>query len=489
MYSFLIKCTLLKIFFGKKQVFRILELNLWLQPIKLDIKFKMKQVLIAGAGKSSALLIDYMLKYSTSKWRVVVMDSDAQMIVEKLKGHPKGRAAVVDVLDDEKRSSLVASSDIVLSLLPPHLHILLAKDCLRYNKHLLTSSYCSDEMFSLNEEAKQKGLLFMCEMGLDPGIDHMSSAALITGVRRIAGEIIGFKSYCGGLIAPENDDNPWSYKISWNARNVVLAGKSGGKWLENGKEQELPYQELYKGNRKVKIEEVGSLAYYPNRDSLNYIKLYGLEGIKDFMRATLRYPNFVKGWEYIVDAGLTDTEDDHDLSQNITYAQWIAKKLGLQNKKDVQAIFQHRYSIDDKRMKMLEWLGIFEDRTIHISSRNKNISTFSSADILTDLLSQKWAMGVYDKDMVIMQHEISYERRGILSKIISTLVVNGENKLHSAMAKTVGLPIAILARKILTNNISPHKLAGVRIPTMPEVYVPVLRELAKEGIEFKEIVV
>ncbi len=441
----------------------------------------MQTVLIVGAGKSSAFLIDYMLTNAKQKWKVVIMDANAEMIAEKLNGHPKGTAAVIDIHDESARQNLVKNADIVLSLMPPDLHFLLAKDCLKFKKNLITSSYVSDQLKELHEEAQKAGILFMCEMGLDPGIDHMSANAIIHGVQRIAGSLQSFKSYCGGLVAPESDNNPWHYKISWNPRNIVLAGKQGAVWLENGKQQEAVYEQLFATNKKIKVADVGSLAYYPNRDSLKYLDLYSLPDVKTFMRATLRYPAFMKAWDVVIKSGLTLETDEFEVS-NISYADWIAQKTGKANDAELRTNFMKAFSVDEKEMKQLDWLGIFENRRINGTGK------MASADILQSLLEEKWKMKALDKDMVVMQHQIEYERKGVLVKLTSTMVVIGESRQHSAMAKTVGLPMAILAKKILLDEINIKNISGVQIPVMQEVYVPVLKELKKNGIEFMETI-
>lgn len=441
----------------------------------------MLTVLIAGAGKSSAHLIEYMLSNAKQKWRVVVMDSNPEMIAEKLNGHPKGEAAVIDITDDHARQQLVKNADIVLSLMPPHLHYLLAKDCLKFKKNLITSSYVSDEIKALDAEARKAGISMMCEMGLDPGIDHMSANAIIHGVQRIAGSIQSFKSYCGGLVAPESDDNPWHYKISWNPRNIVLAGKQGAVWLENGKQHEAKYEQLFSASKKIKVNDLGSLSYYPNRDSLKYLSLYSLPEIKTFMRATLRHPAFMKGWDLVIKAGLVNEEDKFQ-ADNSSYADWTAKMIGVTNDAKLREQFKKKFGADEKEMKQMDWLGLFDNRRIN------GVGQLSSADILQTLLEERWKMKALDKDMVVMQHQIDYERKGVLVKLTSSMIVTGDNRQYSAMSKTVGLPMAILAKKILLQEISTKNITGVHIPVMPEVYVPVLKELKKNGIEFVEII-
>ncbi len=417
----------------------------------------MLTVLIAGAGKSSAHLIDYMLSNAKQKWRVVVMDSNPEMIAEKLNGNPKGEAAVIDITDDHARQQLVKNADIVLSLMPPHLHYLLAKDCLKFKKNLITSSYVSDEIKALNEEAQKAGITMMCEMGLDPGIDHMSANAIIHGVQRIAGSIQSFKSYCGGLVAPESDDNPWHYKISWNPRNIVLAGKQGAVWLESGKQHESSYEQLFSSSKKIKVNDLGSLNYYPNRDSLKYLELYSLPEIKTFMRATLRHPAFMKGWDLVIKAGLVN-EGDKFPADNSSYADWTASLLGVANDAKLRENFKKKFSADEKEMKQMDWLGLFDNRRIN------GVGQLSSADILQTLLEERWKMKALDKDMVVMQHQIDYERKGVLVKLTSTMIVTGDNRQYSAMSKTVGLPMAILAKRSCCRRSVPKTLPGFTFP-------------------------
>lgn len=442
----------------------------------------MKTVLVCGAGKSSTLLIDYLLQHAKQNWHVIVMDGNADAVAEKLNNHPKGSAAIIDVTNDIEREALVAKADIVLSILPPFLHVLIAKDCLKHKKHLITSSYISPEIRAMDAAAKEAGLMFMCEMGLDPGIDHMSAMSMINSIHKIAGEIKSFKSFCGGLVAPESDDNPWHYKISWNPRNIVLAGSAGAEWLENGKQCHLDYENIYKNSKKIKVDEIGSLAYYPNRDSMEYLDLYDLKGIKTFMRATLRYPNFMKYWEVVIRMQLTSLTDSYDTTTGMTYGEWLAKATHKSNTENLSSYIALKFDADEKTIQALEWLGIFDTNT-KIRKQGTNLT---SADIIQDLLEDKWILRPEDKDLVVMVHQIEYERKDTLFKVSSSLVVKGENRLRSSMAKTVGLPMAILAKRVLLEGLPSKDVIGVHIPVMPEVYTPVLKELTKYGVEFVE---
>lgn len=438
-------------------------------------------VLVAGAGKSSTYLIEYLLQCAQRyKWEIIVADGSAEAISKKLGDHPHGRAAAIDITNDAERRPLVQQADLVVSLMPPHLHLLLAKDCLDFNKNLITASYVSPEMKELDQAAKEKGLLFMCEMGLDPGIDHMTASQIIHSIQKVRGSLCCFKSYCGGLVAPEDDDNPWHYKFSWNPRNVLMAGMAGAEFLQRKKPVQLDYKELFDPRKKVKIDELGTLGYYPNRDSLHYLELYQTHEASTFMRATLRYPDFMCGWRALIDLGLTEL-DDH-LPSFKTAQEWVAHKTGFGNgsSQNLQAHVAKKLneSLDSKTMSMLQWLGLFAGEPLSGQSAN-------SSGALEEILLRKWALGPDDKDMVVMAHEMEYEQGGQRHHMTSTMILKGEGGDRSAMAKTVGLPMAILAELLIHGKIS-QLPTGVCVPTMPAIYKPVLKRLEHQGIVFKE---
>ncbi len=441
----------------------------------------MQTVLIAGAGKSSIYLIHFFLTHAPrNKWKVIVADSDANNIAEKIGDSPYAEAAVVDITKPATREQLVKRADIVISLMPPHLHILLARECLKHKKNLITSSYISEEIKEMDEAVKKAGLMFMCEMGLDPGIDHMTANKLIHGIQRVSGIITSFKSYCGGLVAPESDNNPWHYKFTWNPKNIITAGMGGAKYLYQGKQVEVPYEKMFEHNKKIKVDEIGQLAWYPNRDSSRYLDIYDVPDIQTFLRATLRHPSFCKGWQVFVVNGLTDQDDQFD-TRGMTYTDWLKKKSGYTGNGNFITYLATKMGIaeDDKAFSMLKWLGFFDDIPLMPA-------TTTSADLLLELLLDKWKLETVDKDMVVMQHEIEYMHKGRKIKVISSMVIKGENRDHSAMAKTVGLPMGILARMVLNKKIVPP--TGVLLPNMVSVYRPVLTELAHYGISFKEVV-
>lgn len=491
----------------------------------------MKSILLFGAGKSASALITYLKNIAaTHNWNVIVADRDADAVKQKVGEHPLVKAVGVNINDAAQTRSLVQQADVVISLLPPHLHFIVAESCVLFHKHFLTASYIDDEVKTLQKDIEHRNLLFLYEMGLDPGIDHMSAMQILNNIKQQGGSVTSFKSHCGGLVAPESDDNPWHYKISWNSRNIVLAGKAGAAFKEDGKEMQLNYHEIFTNNSIIEIPTLGKLAYYPNRDSLSYIKLYGLENIHTFVRTTLRHPEFCTGWKNLVDLELTSEEIKYDTTnltlknffkqhfENNQFTNWLnailkshltkAKKvlLGLtqtfrepDNKTDdalivneegvLRTITEQKLQNDAAMvanqvheaniiMQQLFHLGLQDDTPI-------NKGTCSAADILQFILEKKLALQPHDKDMIVMLHEIEYALGGKTHNLQSSLIVKGEDSTHTAMAKTVGLPLGIAAKLILEGSIT---ATGLHIPITPEIYNPVLAELKQHGIIFNEIV-
>lgn len=433
----------------------------------------MKNILVAGAGKSSTYLIHYLLTHAEEHhWRVIVIDGNLQAIEEKIAGRPRGVAQALDITDATARQPLVQAADIVLSLMPPHLHLLLAQDCLLFGKNLITSSYASPEILALSDEARAKGLLFLCEMGLDPGIDHMSAAQIAQRISGEGGTVTSFKSYCGGLVAPSSDDNPWHYKIAWNPRNILLAGTGGARYEENGKEVFVPYEKLYENAGEIPVDGYGKLAFYPNRDSVRYPALYHTPDAKTFMRATLRHSDFCKGWDAVIALGWTD-EAKHLPEGAKTYAD--VSRAVMCGKE-----IAHFISAPDKEMvkEMLRWLGLFEEKALPQDAH-------TMGEALLPLLEEKWVLHEEDKDLVVMVHDAEYEQDGTRHRITSTLTLEGRDKLFSAMAKTVGMPMALFAEMLLEEGAGEYP-KGVQIPNMPQIYEPVLERLAAQGIVFHE---
>ncbi|HEY1871570.1 MAG TPA: saccharopine dehydrogenase C-terminal domain-containing protein [Chitinophagaceae bacterium] len=499
----------------------------------------MKKILLFGAGKSATFLIDYLLVNAEKEtWNVTVVDADAVLAQSKIGNSSHGQAVSFDINNAKERKEYIDKANIVISLLPPSLHYIVAKDCVELNKDLLTASYVDDQVKNLRSEIEDKELLFLCEMGLDPGIDHMSAMKMVDEIHSKGGRIISFQSHCGGLVAPESDDNPWKYKISWNPRSVVLAGKAGAHYKENGEEKHLSYEELFVSDRLIEIPKLGFLCWYPNRDSLSYASLYGLDETGTFIRTTLRYPDFMYGWKNVIELKLTDETPRYETDGKTLYdvfkqhldehgfGEWLQQKImerfsqtknmlndlvklmeaeneaaeenieipkefmtvdeeGNINEIELDEVKNRAASILAYKMheanltlKQLFFLGLDDEETVI----NKGFC--SAADVLQFAIEKKLVLEPDDKDMIVMMHEIEYEIENKKLKNTSLLIAEGENNTRTAMAKTVGLPLGIAAKLILNGAI---QLKGLHIPTKKEIYEPVLKELEEHDIKFNEI--
>lgn len=440
----------------------------------------MNNILIIGAGRSASALINYVLAQAkTYNWFVTVADADPDLATRKVNGHPNGRATWLDAMKVNDRREIIARNDVVVSLLPPHLHLEVAHDCLKLKKHLITASYISKQLYALGDEARERALIFMGEMGLDPGIDHMSGKQQIDRILAKGGRLKSFKSYTGGLVAPESDDNPWNYKFSWNPRNVVLAGQGTAQYLEEGKLRYVPYNRIFRQTYPINVPNMGEYEVYVNRDSLLYREIYNLGPISNLMRGTIRHKGFAKAWDALVKIGLTDASFPILDSEEITYHELIdayvsGSSTGTSLKEKVANLI--REDIDGDVMKKLEWLGIFSKKKIRMKSA-------TPALILENLLLEKWRLQPQDKDMVIMQHEFEYELARKNYRLTSTLVMKGEDAENTAMSRLVGLPIGIFVKHVMLGNINS---IGVNIPVLKEVYDPVLEELKEYGVNFTE---
>jgi saccharopine dehydrogenase-like NADP-dependent oxidoreductase len=445
----------------------------------------MKQILVFGAGRSASSLIHYFLeKAEEFDWFLTVADASAEAALKKVGGHKRGEAVGLDVKDASVRGGLIEKADVVVSLMPPNLHHFIAEDCIKYRKNLATASYVSEQVQAFDVAAREKELLFLCEMGLDPGIDHMSAMQLIDNIKKRGGKITSFKSGAGGLVAAESDNNPWHYKFSWAPRNVVLAGQGVAKYQQAGKYKHIPYHRLFAEAENVEIQGMGLYEAYPNRISLKYEAAYGLKGVPTILRQTIRHKGYCKAWNLLVQLGLTDDSYQMDYSEHLSYASLVESFLPADEVNlyfpDLRARVAHFFGLDyhDEAIEMLDWLDLFKEIPI-------NFDKASPADILQHILEYKWKLEAEDKDMIIMQHEVDFEMtNGTVKKHYATMIYKGDDAENTAMSKLVGLPLAIGVKNILLGNY--NGLHGVHIPILPQIYEPVMNELLEWGVRFEE---
>lgn len=425
----------------------------------------MQHILILGAGKSATILIEHLLKEAVDHDLFIhVADGQVSIAEAKLKGHPRGQAYAVNPSDGPALDALISQADLVISMLPPPFHAQVIRACIALKKQFLNASYLTEEIAALKKEAEEAGLTMICEMGLDPGIDHMSAMEMLDDIRQKGGVITRFRSHCGGLISPESDNNPWHYKISWNPRNIVMAGSDGAQYLEDGAQVFVPYNQLFSPEQRVEVPGAGSWCWYANRDSLAYIRTYGLDGVQDFVRTTLRHPDFCHGWKQVVDLGLTQPVPVMDTT-GITTRSFFQKFISAQPDKLLS---------DPVTRQQFSFLGMDKDEQLPPGQH-------SPVDIMQWILERKLALDEADKDMIIMLHEISYQLDGRVFTEKASLMVKGTSQHHTAMAKTVGLPLAIAALLITSGKL---RKPGISIPIHREIYEQVLPALAANGISF-----
>ncbi len=440
-----------------------------------------RTILVLGAGKSTSYLLDYILKNAEKEHlQLLIGDLHPENIPQDISSNPNCKVVALDIFNDADRRSLIESSSIVVSMLPPRLHISIAEDCILYKKHLVTASYVSKEIAALDQEAKKNGLVFMNEIGLDPGIDHMSAMEIIDRIRGNGGKMLLFESFTGGLVAPANDSNLWNYKFTWNPRNVVLAGQGGAaKFIQEGTYKYIPYQKLFRRTELVDIEGYGTFEVYPNRDSLKYTDAYGLQEALTLYRGTMRRVGFSKAWQVFVMLGMTDDSYIIENSEGMSYRDFMNLFLPYSPTDSVELKLRHYLKIDQDDIR---WGKLLE---LDLFNPNKKIpiKNASPAKMLQYILEDSWTLKKDEKDMIVMYHKFGYEIDGQKKQVDANMVVLGENQTYTAMAKTVGLPVAIATLQILNKKIT---TPGVQIPIGKEVYGPILSELKSYDITFKE---
>ena len=441
----------------------------------------MRNILIIGAGRSATSLIRYLIeKSSAENLHITIGDISIESAQKLTKNHLNATGILLDVFNKKQREEAVKASDIVISMLPARFHIEVAKDCITFEKNLVTASYISDEMQSLNEEVIDKGLVFMNEIGVDPGIDHMSAMQVIDTIRSKGGNVVLFESFTGGLIAPESDDNLWNYKFTWNPRNVVLAGQGGAaEFLQEGLYKYIPYNRLFRRTELIKIKGHGEFEVYANRNSLKYQKVYGFKYILTLYRGTIRRVGFSRAWNIFVQLGMTDDSYTIPNSEKLSYREYVNLFLPYSPTDSIELKLRHSLKIDqdDLIWKKLKEIDLFNGK------KYLEIKNATPAQALQKILMEKWALAKEDKDMIVMYHKFGYELNGKNYQIDSSMVTIGEDQTYTAMSKTVGLPVAIAALQILNKKIT---TPGVLRPIDKEVYKPILEELETYGVQFNE---
>lgn len=439
----------------------------------------MQKILILGAGLSASSLIKYLLDHSEEfNWTVRIGDLSEETAKKKINGHPNGEAFQFDVSNAEQCYAEVEQADIVVSMLPASMHYTVAQACVKYAKNMVTASYVSNEIKKLHEQAIEKDILILNEIGVDPGIDHMSAMKVIDRIREAGGTIEEFYSSTGGLVAPKFDNNPWNYKFTWNPRNVVVAGQGSCMYIKNGRYKYIPYHKLFQRILRTNVLDYGEFEIYPNRDSLKYREIYGLDDIPSMYRGTMRRPGFAKAWNVFVQLGCTDDTYVIEDSENMTNREFFNSFLRYEPNIPVERKLAEYVGIeeDSEIMYKLRWLGIFNDSII-------GLKRATPAQILQHILIQKWVLDEDDKDMIVMQHRFVTRTKEKEKEILSSMVIEGTDQVHTAMSKTVGYPVAIATKMILTDKI---KAKGVKIPIDKSIYEPVLEELEGMGIKFIE---
>ncbi|MGB0838710.1 MAG: saccharopine dehydrogenase C-terminal domain-containing protein [Chitinophagales bacterium] len=441
----------------------------------------MTKILVLGAGKSATDLIEYLLVRSEKyNWKITVGDYNEALAAQKVGNHPNGKAVLFDVHDAAMRSKMVSEADLVASVLPAKFHYLVAEDCLKHGKHIVTPSYVSDKEKQLDEAFRKADLLFMGEIGLDPGIDHMSIMKMLADIKAKGGTVTSVKSFTGALIAPESlGENPWKYKFTWAPMNVILAGQGTAQYLYEGKPKYVPYSRLFSTTSQYDFEDLGTFEGYPNRNSIVYKDKYNIPKVPNLLRGTLRYGGYVQAWDALVQLGLTRNDIRLAHSNQLTYADLVTAFLPANAK---GANLQQRLadflglSEENATVQKIAWTGLLSDASIPLANA-------TPAEILAELLERKWVLGKQDKDLIVMVHLMDYVVNGEKHRLASRLVIKGKDADHTAIAKTVGVPMAIMVKLLATGKIN---LTGVHIPLEPQVYLPILEELEEFGIVFQE---
>ena len=440
----------------------------------------MQKILILGAGRSATSLINYLCQNaSENKWLITLCEKDISLAQEKITQFPTTEVISFDIENGDQVHQEIANADLVISMVPARFHIIAAKKCAELGKNMVTASYLSDDIKELSSEFEDKGVQCLMELGLDPGLDHMSAMKVLDRLKEEGNELTAFETFTGGLLTEDKeDDNPWKYKFTWNPRNVVLAGQGYVKFIQQGRYKYIPYNKLYQRMETIHIPGHGFFEGYANRDSLKYLDLYNLRGINTLYRGTLRRPGYCKGWDVFVQLGATEDTYELERVDEMTHRQFINSFLQFNPNDSIELKLAQYLGIgmESEQMYKLKWLNMFSDELIGLDKG-------TPAQILEHILKKKWTLNQNDRDLIIMWHKFDYIEKGVAKQIQAHMVVEGEDQTNTAMSKTVGLPLGAAAKKVLNGEINKP---GVHVPTHKDIYEPILSELDDMGFEFSE---
>ena len=434
-----------------------------------------KKIVILGAGKSAPYLIRYLYSQRSKLGISLSIISNVEPIyINEFKDISYHN---IDINDKIKLVENLNYSYIVVSLLPPQLHFEVAKICSELGINMITASYLDEKIKSLDNTFRNNNSFLFMEMGLDPGIDHMSAMKMINKLRTKS-KILEFESYTGGLIKYDEKENPWGYKFTWNPMNVILAGSDNAYYLKDNIEKFIPYKEIFQDFSLIDIPETGEFEGYPNRNSLIYKELYSLDDVRTLKRGTLRYNGYCKAWNALIHLGLTDNSKYVSNLERMSYYDFFNHKIKAKNLDDLKVILKNRFNINynSREFRNIKWSGFLSDKKIYMKKSK-------CSEILLHILKDKWTLHKNDIDLIAMYHSFIYEEDNKEKKIISYLKLEGEDSIYTAMAKTVGLPIAILIEHIIISN---KKFRGINLPFNRDIYEPVLKKLEKLGVVFKD---
>jgi saccharopine dehydrogenase-like NADP-dependent oxidoreductase len=442
-----------------------------------------KQIILIGAGLSTQSLVPYLKsKLDEYDWNLNVLDRNAATARQRLGvTNSRCKAGELDITDNTALDAALSKAHLVISMVPAHMHLNVAKACIKHKAHLVTASYLTPEMRVLDKEARANGLVFLNECGLDPGIDHMSAARLLDGIRGEGGEIVLFESFTGGLLSPDSEgDNPWRYKFTWNPRNVVLAGQGGAvKFIQEGKYKYIPTHMVFRRTEVMNVEGYGRFEGLANRDSLKYRKAYNLEDASTLYRGTLRRPGFARAWDSFVKLGMTDDSYSIENTDTMSFREFTNLFLAYNPHDSVELKLKYYLGIpqDSDIFTKLEWVGLFSNQVFPFSSG-------TPAQCLEYILKQVWTLSEDDRDLIVMYHKIGWKNGDQFGMIESSMGVEGKSASQTAMASTVGLPLGIATKLILTGKSTD---TGVQMPITAQWYNPILDELANDfGVNFHE---